>query len=217
MDWLTVIGVAPDIRLYGVDPCDIAADACGLVAYAHQQMSVRVSRSAWRPVIRRPSPRPSEQQSATPIRTSRCRRSGRWTRFGGSATGSSGCTAGSSADVAPWDSCSRRRRLRRAVVLGVAAHAGDRRAHRAWRQPPQVRRLVVRSGVSLVAVGIAIGLVTAFVGDAGGRNQLLYKVSPFDPLTFAAVSGLLLSVAFLASYMPALRATGRSDRRLKGE
>jgi putative ABC transport system permease protein len=35
----------------------------------------------------------------------------------------------------------------------------------------------------------------------------LYNVSPFDPFTFVAVSIFLLSVAFLASFIPARRAT----------
>jgi ABC-type antimicrobial peptide transport system permease subunit len=35
----------------------------------------------------------------------------------------------------------------------------------------------------------------------------LYNVSPFDPLTFSVVAIFLLMVAFVASYLPALRAT----------
>jgi ABC-type lipoprotein release transport system permease subunit len=38
-------------------------------------------------------------------------------------------------------------------------------------------------------------------------RSLLYHVSPFDPLTFAAVAAFLATVAFLASYVPARRAT----------
>ena len=39
-----------------------------------------------------------------------------------------------------------------------------------------------------------------------GRS-LFYNVSPFDPATFGSVSVFLLVVAFLASYLPARRAT----------
>ena len=35
----------------------------------------------------------------------------------------------------------------------------------------------------------------------------LHKVSPFDPLTFSAVAAFLVLIAFLASYVPARRAT----------
>ena len=38
-------------------------------------------------------------------------------------------------------------------------------------------------------------------------RTLLYNVSPFDPLTFTAVATFLAMVAFLASYVPARRAT----------
>jgi ABC-type lipoprotein release transport system permease subunit len=41
-------------------------------------------------------------------------------------------------------------------------------------------------------------------------SSLLYGVQPTDPITFAAVATLLLAVAFVASYLPALRAS-RTD------
>ena len=44
------------------------------------------------------------------------------------------------------------------------------------------------------------------VGTWIGRTQF-YGVSPFDPLSFISVCVILMSVAFLASYIPALRAT----------
>jgi len=51
------------------------------------------------------------------------------------------------------------------------------------------------------------------VGGAGAlfltrlMERLLFDVTPTDPLTFAAVSGLLVGVALLASYLPGRRAT----------
>jgi hypothetical protein len=50
------------------------------------------------------------------------------------------------------------------------------------------------------------------------ERSLLYNVSPFDPFTFIAVSTFLVSVAFLASFIPAARdaggSTGRAERRV---
>jgi ABC-type antimicrobial peptide transport system permease subunit len=70
----------------------------------------------------------------------------------------------------------------------------------------RVLKLIVRQGLTLVGVGVAIGLVTALAAMPWAQNHL-FQVSPFDPGTFAAVAGILLLVAFLASYLPALRAT----------
>ena len=68
-----------------------------------------------------------------------------------------------------------------------------------------VLKLIVGQGVLLCAIGIAIGLALAPAGTYFGR-ALFYNVSPFDPISFAAVAVLLLAVAFLASYIPARRA-----------
>jgi putative ABC transport system permease protein len=57
----------------------------------------------------------------------------------------------------------------------------------------------------LVAIGIATGLAVALVATRLVRG-LLYGLSPFDPVTFAAVAGLFVAIAVLASYLPARRA-----------
>ena len=56
------------------------------------------------------------------------------------------------------------------------------------------------------AIGIVVGLVLAAAAMPAARS-LLYKVSPFDPLTFSGVAMFLGAVAFLASFLPARRAT----------
>jgi putative ABC transport system permease protein len=66
--------------------------------------------------------------------------------------------------------------------------------------------LVVGHGLLLAGIGIAIGLALS-AGAMPFARSLLYNVSPFDPLTFTAVAMFLFAVAFLASYLPALRAT----------
>jgi len=55
-------------------------------------------------------------------------------------------------------------------------------------------------------IGVAVGLVSA-LGLTRLMANLLYGVGPRDPLTFIAVPAILISVALLASYLPALRAT----------
>ncbi len=73
-------------------------------------------------------------------------------------------------------------------------------------QTHQIMGMVVGQGIRLALVGIAVGIAGAF---ALSRllSRFLYGVEATDPLTYAAVAGLLLAVAMLASYIPARRAT----------
>jgi ABC-type antimicrobial peptide transport system permease subunit len=70
----------------------------------------------------------------------------------------------------------------------------------------QVLGMVLRQGMTLSVVGIAVGLAAAFLLTRL-MQSLLYQVQPADPLTFAAVPVILLLVALVASYVPAVRAT----------
>ena len=70
----------------------------------------------------------------------------------------------------------------------------------------RVAARVVADGVFLAAVGAIIGLVGAALLSRYLAARL-YGVEPGDPMTFAATAGLVLTVAFLASLFPALRAT----------
>jgi predicted permease len=69
-----------------------------------------------------------------------------------------------------------------------------------------VLSLVLRQGLGLVLVGIAVGLLGG-VWLTGVMKSLLFGVSPYDAPTFVIVSALLLAVAPAASYIPARRAT----------
>lgn len=72
-------------------------------------------------------------------------------------------------------------------------------------QAADVRRLILRQGMTLAGVGITIGLVGA-LGVTRVLRALLYETSPTDPLTFAGVVPLLVAAALLACWVPARRA-----------
>jgi predicted permease len=69
-----------------------------------------------------------------------------------------------------------------------------------------VVRLVVREGLRLTVVGVALGLV-ASAGVGVALSHLLYGVKATDIGVYAAVTALMLGVAALACYLPARRAT----------
>ncbi|HEY0702703.1 MAG TPA: ABC transporter permease [Candidatus Acidoferrales bacterium] len=86
----------------------------------------------------------------------------------------------------------------RTQEIGIRLALGAQRAG--------VLRMVIGHGARLALLGIAIGLAAAFV-MARLIGGFLYGVQPSDPLTFAAVSALLLAVGLVACYIPARRAT----------
>jgi putative ABC transport system permease protein len=64
----------------------------------------------------------------------------------------------------------------------------------------------VQSAIVRVAAGVVIGLVAA-IAAARGIQSMLYQVSPWDPVTYLGVSALLLIVAVVAAWVPAIRAS----------
>jgi predicted permease len=69
-----------------------------------------------------------------------------------------------------------------------------------------ILRMVLRQSLMLIAVGVAIGLAGA-VAVTRVLTNFLFGVKPTDLATFAAVSMVLVIVALIATYLPALRAT----------
>jgi putative ABC transport system permease protein len=73
-------------------------------------------------------------------------------------------------------------------------------------RPMDVLKLVVGLGMGLTSAGVGLGLAGA-LGLTRLMATLLYGVAATDPLTFVAVSALLMIVSLLACYVPARRAT----------
>src|SRR5690349_11467127 len=73
--------------------------------------------------------------------------------------------------------------------------------------PSRIFRLMVGKGLYLSVIGIGIGLLASFAFTRILASMLV-EVKPTDPVTFGAVAVLFLVIAFLASWLPALRAAG---------
>jgi putative ABC transport system permease protein len=86
---------------------------------------------------------------------------------------------------------------RRAPEIGVRVALGA--------QPGDILRLVLKKGMALVLIGVAIGLAGALALTRSIKS-LLFEVKAADPLTLIAVALLLVVVALLACWIPARRA-----------
>jgi putative ABC transport system permease protein len=97
-------------------------------------------------------------------------------------------------------------------IYGVMSYSVAQRTHEIGirmalgAQTGAVLKLAVGYGLKLVLTGVLIGLVAAFVLTRL-MSTLLFGVTATDPATFALISLLLISVAAIASYIPARRAT----------
>ena len=80
------------------------------------------------------------------------------------------------------------------IRMALGAQVGD------------VRRLVLKNGMTLALIGVVIGLAGAY-GLTRLMASLLFGISATDLPTFAAISATLVVVALLACYIPARRAT----------
>lgn len=69
-----------------------------------------------------------------------------------------------------------------------------------------VMRQLLRESLALTVLGLVLGLALS-VGIARLLQGLLFEVSAFDPLVFAAVTAVLTVAALVATYVPARRAS----------
>jgi predicted permease len=72
-------------------------------------------------------------------------------------------------------------------------------------QKLDVLSMIVNQGLKMVLIGVSLGIVLAFA-TTRLMERLLYEVKPTDPLTFAGVAVLLVGIALLACWLPARRA-----------
>jgi putative ABC transport system permease protein len=97
-------------------------------------------------------------------------------------------------------------------IYGVMAYSVTRRTHEIGvrmalgAKASQVLQLILKDGLVLAAIGVAIGLAAALWLTQLMRS-LLFEVGPTDFATFAGVSTLLILIAMLAALIPARRAT----------
>ena len=97
-------------------------------------------------------------------------------------------------------------------IYGVISYAVSTRKHEIGirmalgAQKTDVLKLVLGQGMSLTLVGVGIGLPAA-LALTRLMKSLLFGLSATDPATFLGASLLLASVALLACYLPARRAT----------
>jgi putative ABC transport system permease protein len=203
--WFTVIGVTKTANLYGVGIGNIEPPSAAFVPYAYQQvpnvgLTIRMRgtpasiTAAVREEVRAVDPNAPIFQVRT---MEEQRRLAYWQEavyaWIFATIGVTGLLLASMGvfGVLAYSVSQRSREIGVRMALGASSR--------------DVLRLVVVDGVLLAGIGLAIGIVLAPLGTRFAQT-LLYRVGPFDPLAFIAVSVLLLVVAAAASYAPARRA-----------
>ena len=86
------------------------------------------------------------------------------------------------------------RRQELGIRMALGAHSGN------------ILSLVLKRGMKLTLIGMALGLVGA-VASTRLLRDMLFGIKPFDPLTFAVMTLLLIGISLVACFLPARRAT----------
>jgi ABC-type antimicrobial peptide transport system permease subunit len=104
-------------------------------------------------------------------------------------------------------------------LYGIVAYSTMRRAHEIGIRlalgatASDVLRMVLRGGMRLTTIGIAVGLVLAAIASRV-VTSLLYGVSALDPVAYLSTSALLIGVALFATWVPARRAAATDPMRV---
>jgi len=88
--------------------------------------------------------------------------------------------------------------LKRVPEIGIRLALGAR--------PAQIRALILSHGMQLLLIGSVIGLVAA-IALSRALQTVLFEVKGIDPRIYLGVGALLFAATFLASWIPARRAT----------
>lgn len=203
-DWITVIGVTPDIRNEDIDNDDDSQPSA-YVSYAYD-----AARNTGLTIRTRGNPLAVVAGVRQAIRASdpgipvfdvytmeEVRQKGFWEyRFFGGMFSVFGAIALFLAAIGLYGvlSYSVNQRVREiGVRVALGAQGGD------------VVGLVLRQGMILAGIGIGFGLLFA-LGASQVVKSVLYDVSPTDPVSFAGISAVLATIAAFASWLPAQRA-----------
>jgi predicted permease len=103
-------------------------------------------------------------------------------------------------------------------LFGVLAYAVSQRTQEIGirmalgASPTDVLKMIVRQGMALSLIGVALGLggayvLTKYLESWMQLSRMLYGVKPTDPMTYGAIAVLLTLVSLLACWIPARRAT----------
>ena len=194
-DWLTVIGIAPDAQLFGIDPSDAEPPAARSRRMRNGEafstgLTIRVAGDPAADHV-------GGARGASRVRSEHAhllgpdarRGAARWRiwEFGlyGWIFGTIGVVGLLLASVGVYGMLAYSV-SQRTQEIGVRVALGADRGH--------VLKLVVGQGMRLAGLGVVVGLVLAALGTPLARS-LLYNVSPFDPFSFIAVVDLPVGVA----------------------
>jgi predicted permease len=204
-DWFTIIGIVSDIRPFGIDP-DGKTQPSAYVPYIYQQtlntgLTIRMPADPGSiAAAARAEIRASDANlpvfSVYTMEESRRLSFWQFGLFGWIFSSIGGLALFLAAvgvyGVLSYSVSQRQQEIGVRMALGAERH--------------DVLRLIVGQGMRLALYGVVAGVAIAAVAMPAAK-QLLYDVSPFDPVSFVVVALFLTTVAALASYIPARRAT----------
>jgi predicted permease len=97
-------------------------------------------------------------------------------------------------------------------LYGILAYSVNQRSHEIGirmalgAQRSAVLRMILKQGITMVLIGLVLGLVVSFAATRIVASYL-FSITPIDPVTFISAPLLMLIVALLACFAPARRAT----------